>query len=183
MDQHARAQIRLILEDADARTKKAVDDRLKAIYADHAARGLLQSGATVKVAIGGIEEIASKFITGCIDQVATIAKDMEAFAMIEEVVEGLLKSLGGRVESAAAMATGNSRLGSTFESVFKAAEMRFAESRQQLRRQLEIQRFTFTVPYNPPPKASLPAAAAAKNRGGGGNRAPLIGTRCGRRSP
>ena len=142
-----------------------MDGRLRAIYADHSAKGLLRSGATVKVALAAMEDIASKLITSCVDQVATIAKDVEAFGMIQETVEGLLRFLGGHVSGVTVMASGTGQ-------VLKAAETRFSESLAHLRRQLEIQRFTFTVPQwplstVPPPAAALvPAPIVTKSRGG-----------------
>ena len=170
MDQNSRAQIRLILEDADARARKAVNTRLKAIYAKYSARRSLQSGATVKAVVTAVEEMASQFITCCVDQVATVAKDLEAFAMIHEAVEGFLKFLGRKVDDAAQMASGFDRDGSVIGKITEAARTLYGGSQTDLRRQLEIHRFSFTVPQTTPSPTpthnEMPVPTFDKNRGG-----------------
>jgi hypothetical protein len=146
VDPQARAQIRLILEHADSAARRGFEQRLKSIYADHAAKGLLQSGATVKVALRAMESFASELITSIVDQVSPVSKDVETFAMIHESIANYILFLSDRVKDVASMANGNRTSQGRQNSVLAAAEARFGESRHNLMRQLEIHRFAFTVP-------------------------------------
>ncbi len=146
MDQVERAQARLIIENSGDLARKAVNDRLKAIYADHAARGLLRSGATVKAGLRAMEEEASRFITGIIDQVAGVAKDVEAFAMVRESLEPFLSFLAVELDGAVTLAVGAQGKLDKFKSVDVAAKNLLLEARGRLVRQLELHRFAFIVP-------------------------------------
>ncbi|HEX9752915.1 MAG TPA: hypothetical protein VGA46_05645, partial [Methyloceanibacter sp.] len=143
-----------------------MNDRLKALYGTHAARGMLQSGATIKLAIAAMEEEASKQITVCVDRVKAVAMDMEAFVMIQECVETSMTFLGKKLEGIVTMASGVNRSGQSSDGIGKAAEALFTDSRNQLRRQLEIHRFTFTVPRKPRTTVNLPDTVTTKPRGG-----------------
>jgi hypothetical protein len=91
VDQTSRAQVRLILDDETSQLKQAVETRLKAIFAKRAATRTLRSGATVKSAVAALEEMGSQYITRCVDRVADVAKDIEAFAMMQTLCSGSLK--------------------------------------------------------------------------------------------
>lgn len=166
MDKDARAQIRLILEDADAQFRRAIEDRLRAIYAKHAATGLLQSGATVKVSLTSMEELAAKLIAQVVDQVSVVAKDVEAFAMIQELVENALRFLDDQIEGVASMASGKKGVQDKHSPLFEAAKSNFAEGRKHLVRQLEIHRFAFTVPQIRAPSKAAASPTVGKSRGG-----------------
>jgi hypothetical protein len=166
----SRNQIRLILEDADARAKKAVNSRIKAIYGKYAARHALQSGAIVKAVVTAVEEMAADFIMDCVDRVTTVAKDPKAFAMIEDAVGSFLMFLAPMVDEAARMATGVDPDGRILPKLTEAARSLYHDSQMDLRRQLEIHRFTFAAPQMPsvPTMAptQMPVPAPEKNRGG-----------------
>lgn len=81
MDGPERAQIRLVADGADDLARKAVLDGKRALYADHAARGLLQSGATIRVAVRLFEGEAGKLIANLTDVALEISKEAEAFAL------------------------------------------------------------------------------------------------------
>lgn len=165
MNQPSREQVRLILDDSVIRAKKAVDTRIKAIYAKYNAKGLLKSGATIKGVVGAVEEIGSEFIKHCVDDVAPVAKDFEAFAMITEAVEAFLRYVAAKVDSTAEFASGSE------QRSMDAAKKLFLESESSMRRQLEIHRFTFTVPQGiaiPQATPSRPSSTppVVKNKGG-----------------
>ena len=105
MDSTAREQVRLILDDLEIRTKKETDARVKRIYAKKNAAGMLRSGSTIKGVVGAAEEIATEFITAATNQIATVAKDTEAFVMVEESVEELVRFMGDKVNDAIITAT------------------------------------------------------------------------------
>jgi len=165
MDQPSREQVRLILDDSVIRARKAVDTRIRKIYAKYNAKGLLKSGATIKAVVGAAEEIGSDFIKRCVDDVAPVAKDSEAFAMIKEAVEGFLKFIAKKVDSTAEL------LSDSEQRIMDSAETLYLESERSLRRQLEIHRFTFTVPQGitiPQATPSRPTSTptVVKNKGG-----------------
>jgi len=118
-------------------------------------------------AMAAMKEIGSKFITTCVDQVATVAKDVEAFSMIDEAVTILLWFLDGQIAGIVAKAAGGGGQMGGFERISQAAEAQFSDRRRDLQRQLEIQRFTFTVPQQPlAATPSPPPPAVSKGRGG-----------------
>jgi hypothetical protein len=164
MDSTARAQVRLILDDLVIRTKKATETRIKRIYAKKNAAGMLRSGSTIKSVVIAVEEIAAGFVTACIDQVAPVAKDTEAFAMVQESIEGLLRFMGGIVNEAIHTATARDLNSSP--AIFSAANELWGASKEALHRQLEIHRYSFTVPHKGEVDRILHAPAAKKNRGG-----------------
>ncbi|MDH7639491.1 hypothetical protein [Sphingomonas oryzagri] len=175
MDQNARAQVRLIIDHLSDLSRASFDQRLKAIYASHAARHLLQSGSTVKVAISAMEEISGKLIDGMIDKVSAVAQNVEAFAMIYGAFETYAVFLKGKVDGIAGMATGNRHRIQRTDSVLRAAETLFDEMLIRLRRQLEIHRFTFTQPaprkFSPTLRAADEPQPPTKQNPGGKPRA------------
>jgi hypothetical protein len=99
--------------------------------------------ATVKLAVSAVDEIASDLITQCIDHVSAIAKDLDAFAMIEESIERFLRFLPRDVEASAGWLNGRD------VDALTAALEDFVSSPDHLWRQLERHRFVFTVPFPP----------------------------------
>lgn len=167
MDQPARAQVRLILENLDDLARKTVMDRLRALYADHSARGLLRSGATVKAAVRAMEEEAGRLAEGAVDQVAAVAKDMEAFAMIEAMVQGFDTFLLVQLDDVIAKATGK-MVAAASDSVSRAAQSLYNEAQRRWTRLLGVHRFTFTEIFR---LADRPIVApnptiSTKNKGG-----------------
>ena len=136
MNPKARAQIRLILEDADILATKAVDSRLTEVYAAQSGKGRLHSGSTVKLAIAVVEDVARQLVTKCVDRVAAVAKDVEAFAMIQEPIELFLKSASGHLERIAELAVGGWSERTFVGGHLSTAESLFSETRRQLERQL-----------------------------------------------
>lgn len=167
MDQPARAQIRLILDNLDDLARKTVMERLRALYADHAARGLLQSGATVKVGVRLMEEEAGRLAEGAVDQVAAVAKDIEAFAMIEAMVKGFDTFLLGQLDDVVAKASGR-MVAAASDSVSRAAQSLYNEAQRRWTRQLGVHRFTFTEIFRLAEHAKVApdASASPKNKGG-----------------
>lgn len=116
------------------------------MYGEHSAMGRLQSGATAKAGVRIIEELGEAFVKTSVDQVATVAMDTEAFAMIVEETESLFRMFGGEVTSLTNMATGNRAGDPRQRSIADAVQGLFRDAQQRTMRKLEIHRFTFTKP-------------------------------------
>lgn len=175
MDQLERAQIRLLLEHLTGEAFRDSAENQKAMHADHAAKGLLRSGNTVRQALKIAEAAARELLTKAVDQVATVSQNTDAFAMIVASVTAAFNHWDAEVAQAVTLASGEAE-GSRFPSVKREADRLFAEMRSRLLRELEIYRFTFTKPSKArrpdTPQPMIPApgvtseAAAAKNKGG-----------------
>lgn len=127
-------------------SEEAFQDRVQAIYASHSARGHLKSGSTVRAALRSAEEISEKLLTNAIDQVAPVAKDVEAFAMICDSFDRYLSKLAIRMDGVASTASGRPPAIAKHDSVVIATKQEFEAMRTRLTRRLEIHRFTFTQP-------------------------------------
>lgn len=167
MEPDARAQVRLIIDDTMDLSGRAIADRLDTLFADHAARGCLQSGATAKAGVRVLEEEGAIFVSKLVDQVAAVAKDVEAFAMIREAFDRFLSCQSDHLEKIVSMATGN-RV-QKFDSVRIAAGDLWDESKGRLDRQVELHRFAFTVPSKLSPLKAVEVATPSmttRNKGG-----------------
>lgn len=170
MDKQSREQIRLILDDAADRARKSATGRLRVGYTERNRRGLLHSSITVGEAIETLGEDASRFVADCVGRVAPIEKSIEAFALLSEENERFItflttkfdeavrKGLGGRGQLARAP---------NFENRFLKM---WQDACARSRRQLEIQRFTFTEPSRDSERSTLvhnvALAGPRKNEGG-----------------
>jgi hypothetical protein len=59
VDKLERAQIRLLLDHLGAEAREQLHQKNKSMHADHSARGLLRSGATIKASLRIAEEVAT----------------------------------------------------------------------------------------------------------------------------
>ena len=115
------------------------------MHAEHAAKGQLQSSATVRRAIQITEEFSYKYLDDAIEAVAEIAKDVEAFNLLAAKITASFRTLETHVRKAARLACGSANK-EPAPSVLAEADRLFAETRDQVLRQLEIQRFSFVQP-------------------------------------
>lgn len=149
MESTERAQIRLILEHERLAVQASCRERLQSLYATNSASGRLQSGATVKEGMRIIDDLGEAFVKASVDQVATVAMDLESFAMVMEEVESLFRMFDEEVVALTNMATGWTANDGRQQSVARATQESFDEARARAKRQLEIHRFTFTKPSSP----------------------------------
>jgi hypothetical protein len=169
VDTPARNQVRLILDDLTSNSEKAFSDRVAAIYSSHAAKGCLKSGATVRVALRAAEEISGSMLSRAIDEVAPVAKDVEAFAMISEAFDSHLSRTALSMDGVASKASGTPPNITKPDSVLLATRREFEALRIRLARRLEIHRFTFIQPsirLSSPPTTSEPQVAVGHRKGG-----------------
>lgn len=144
MDHLERAQIRLLLEHLGSEYDRTCSDAQKAMHAEHSAKGLLRSGATVKAAIRIAEDQSDTFVDKQIDAVTAVAQDIDAFNLI--VAELTARFRGREAELANAIRLATSGQGDRFASVQREGERLFAEMRARVFKRLEIHRFSFTRP-------------------------------------
>lgn len=172
MDKIERAQIRLLLDHLGSEYRVKSDEQQKAMHADHAARGTLQSGATVKSALRIAEDLAIDYVKTVVATVADVSQDLEAFGMILTDVTILLRDLQIGVNQAVELATGGGEGANNYPSVSRETNRLFLELQQRTLRLLEIHRFSFTRP-SPARVVELqssvlrpPQEQPSKNKGG-----------------
>ena len=145
VDALERSQIRLILEHNSSQMCSKSQERHKAMHADRAAARALGSGDIIRRALKLVEADAREFITTSVDQVANVAQDSDAFALIVGSVTALFRHFEAQVEKAVILAT---RGGTSprYTGAKREADRLFAELRDHMFRELEIHRFSFTKP-------------------------------------
>ena len=157
----------LLLERVSDSTKRECERRLERLYAGHAAKGRLQSGATVRQAVQIIEDMCHVFINETTEQVGPVAKSDEAFGLIISQFRQVFLVWKFEVDKAANLATGNKGR-ERFGSVFESAEKLLADLQIRAERDLEILRLEFICEQSA--ESSEPSlaleAAPAPNRGG-----------------
>lgn len=166
VDKLERAQIRLLLDHLGAEAREQLHQKNKAMHADHSARGLLRSGATIKASLRIAEEVATDFVKKAFDAAAGVAQDTDAFGVVLTDVTIMLRDHKVWVDKAVSFA------GPGPSAVSQEADRRFLVLQQKILRLAEIQRFAFTQPAPSriaeltatPTKAT--AAQQPKNRGG-----------------
>ena len=106
MDTIERAQVRLLLEYLSSEYEAKSDEQQKAMHADHAARGMLQSGATVRESLRIVETAASNYVKAIVAAVSDVSQDSEAFRMIATDATLLLRTLQVSVDQAVTLSSG-----------------------------------------------------------------------------
>ena len=144
MDTHERNQVRLILEHLTLETLRKTELAQKAMHAEHSAKGLLQSGGTIRLAVDIVEEQAAKFVETAVDQTAAVAQDLDAFNVIAASLTAMFRGFEANLHNAVRLAT--VRDSELSQSVADAGDKLFSDMRNRVFRQLEIHRFSFTKP-------------------------------------
>lgn len=174
MDTLERNQVRLILEHLSSETLRATENAQKVMCAEHSAKGTLRSGATVKRAVSIIEDHAFTYVDQAIEQVAEVAKDVEAFTLIVSSFNALFRGFEPHLENATRLATAGTN--QRTDSVRTAGLRQFLDTRARAFKQLEIHRFSFVKPSRGDlaasgvrvviPAANGPPVAEKRNAGG-----------------
>lgn len=81
-----RKQVRLILDMRREEAEKRIADAVKALHADHAAKGSLQSGATTKKHYEIIATEGTNFVKLTLDEISDVSMSTEAFALFQETL-------------------------------------------------------------------------------------------------
>lgn len=169
MDERQRSQIALIIENELDLAQRAAVQEGRAIYAAHSAKGILGSGATVKVVAAAIGVGSDRLLTTLIGKVGAIANDPEAADLIAAGMEAHFENAKGEVARSARMGS-RSGQGDPVPSILKAATDLFEQIKTDIRRKVEIARFDFEGKQadQSAQQASVAIAVAANpiNKGG-----------------
>jgi hypothetical protein len=149
MDDRERKQIQLLLEQIDELARNEARDRIRQIYSGRSKTKTLMSSMTVQDAISTFEELGRKYVDQTIEDVAAVAKDVGAFAVINEAVDRFLAHLTCELDGVFKMALGGTGAASRASNFSVQLMALWKEARGRVERQLEIHRYSFT---NPPPK-------------------------------
>ena len=167
MDATARARVRHTLEALEGPARKAVLDGKGALYEDYSRLGLFHANILVTGAVSLFEAKMETLIVNVTDDVSTISKDIEAFAMIADCLTRFDRFLVTELDEIIVKASGGKKVDA---SVQRTAKAKFVEAQARWRRQLEIHRFSFVgTPVTASFRAIEPATVAPapiKNRGG-----------------
>jgi hypothetical protein len=163
MDTRQSEHIELLTTDARASHARAITKGFDELFADHAARGMLKSGATIKRAIQIISEISMSTLEQLGIDVAKVCSDPEAADMIRTAESDLLTFCEMKFPKAVELAT----RGGKNHSAEQAAQKLFDEFRDELSRKAALIAFQFNAegtvlptdftpqgPTVPPPKAA-----------------------------
>lgn len=115
--------------------------------------------------VRAMEEIASKLLSDCVEQVSAVAMDMAAFAALSGCIEDFLRFLSAELPAIIEMANGHMRDDAQKGSTSRAAEALFQESRDHVMNKLGLYRFSFAR-INPPPLATSVNAPPPVKKGG-----------------
>ena len=136
----ARAIADMALAQSENRT--AFDERIRQIYSDHSAKGILRSAATVTVALRAIQDSGEAMLAASLDEVGSVAKGAEAFAMLHTNLEGHLQYLELKLDDVLRL-TGAAKNGIVMSAASRDAKLSFSTICSTLTRQIEIHGVTF----------------------------------------
>lgn len=106
MDDRERERIRLIASHEGELAYRALTEQLKAVLANHSAKGLLHSGATIKVSVRAMHTLADAFLDNIGPKIKAVAIGQESFALLSEAVLDFLNECGNAMPSILHMARG-----------------------------------------------------------------------------
>lgn len=141
-----RAQIRLLLDHHGDELRRQYADQLRAMHADHASRGVLKSGATVKAALRIAEDLAVNYIKTIVEAVSHVAQNIRAFNSVMTDITIILGDMKRGIDESVELAVGKGDRGQAFQSVASEANRRFLELQQRTLRLVELHRMSFTKP-------------------------------------
>lgn len=163
MDKAQESQIKMRLEHLHVQIAREVEDGHRSLYARHAAKNCLRSGATVTESLKLTEAFAHKYLDQAIELVGKVARDEEAFALIVSQLISTFRTFEAHNTTSARHAGGGPSR-APMPKIMEAANARFAEVRGIVFQRLEIERFDFveSTPRAPEPQGE----GMVKNVGG-----------------
>ena len=169
MDEQARQQVALILEHATERAFREAHDVNQTTLAEHSAKGLLQSGGTIKRAIKSCSSIAHQVLDDLFVSVAEVEKSEDAFAFLRQSFDEFL----ARLESEelfyiARVASGHGKKAPD-QSIWAATKKEFGIHKNELTKRLDIAAFNFISAKRKDREqivGSSPKKSFAMNKGG-----------------
>ena len=136
--------------------------RLEAMYSDHAAKGRLHSGATVRVAVRTMDELAGSAVEQMSTKALEIAGGSDAYSAFRTGVGELLQSFRDEMPRAIRMASGRMP-NKPNPSIERASYELFDQMESKIGRKVAIAEFDFTKPSA---AAAVTPIAHAKQKSG-----------------
>ncbi|WP_156472291.1 hypothetical protein [Sphingorhabdus sp. M41] len=173
MNSEQRQQIRLILADALLRAEKDIREKVRHLHTDHAAKGCLNSGATLKRHVEIFDTVGQSYVSSTLDAIADVSMEMEAFAIYEEGHMQLSTMMRRNLKDDniyGVCTTGNPN-----SAVANAINLQFLSVEGQLKRLKDLRRYSFTRPepidmasfgLSEKRSALMPKNEVTKNKGG-----------------
>jgi hypothetical protein len=138
----AHHQVELVLRDAVNEYTAALSQRLLAMYANHSAKGRLQSGATVRVAVRAMDELACEAVERMSERVREVARDSESYLAFRVAMADLVESFRGEMPKAIRMASGRMPCEPN-PSIETAAYELFGQMESKVESKIELAEFAF----------------------------------------
>jgi hypothetical protein len=137
------SHIDLVLRDAVKEYIDALADRIRVIYADQSAKGALRSGATIRLALQAIDDLASDAVQCTSAKVLAISRDADAFASYCAAINDLLELYRDELAGVIRIANGSTSSDRN-SSAETAAYVLFGSLVSKLERKLQILQFEFS---------------------------------------
>lgn len=146
MNDREREHISKIVVHSQVTHQRSLEDRIGQVFAAHSAKGLLHSGATVKVSIKAMHTIADELLSDIAPRVRAVEQSKEAFELIKSGVNGYLDHCAAaQMPLVLRMASGRGR-DMPDPGVARAADRLFDDMKADIEAKLEILAFEFDKP-------------------------------------
>src|SRR4051794_3285707 len=132
--------VELVLQDAVREYEQALNGRLQAMYTNHASKGRLHSGATVRAAIRLMDDAACDAVQSTAATVRDISRDADAFLAFRTAMSDLIEFFRDEMPIVVRMASGRMPCEPN-PSVEAAALALFSEMESKIDRKIEIAEF------------------------------------------
>lgn len=119
-----------------------LDARLRQLYAEHGAKGILGSGSTIKAAVRIMGDVGSERMASLLDDAGKVSRTEETFELIQAAITEMLNGFGKELPNAIKKATRGGEMG----SVGSAALQLFYDVKSDLGADLLIARHGFLIP-------------------------------------
>ena len=150
MNDREREHISRIVVHGAVTRQRALADRINRVFAEHAAKGALHSGATVRVSIRVMHDAADELLSDVAPRVRAVAEGKEAFELLAKGVNGFLDHCASELlPPLVKMASGRGR-DTPEPSITQAADKLFDDVRADIEAKLDILAFDFDKPIEPP---------------------------------
>lgn len=166
MNDREREQISLITAQELRVVERLLGDRINAVFGDHSAKGRLHSGATIKVSVQAMQQIADDFLRDVMLKVKAVANDQDAFAVLAKAVGDCLDICETQMSPVIRMASGRVQ-GARNGSIERSAADLFGQMRTDIETKLAILAFDFNAPPKPDAVPILATPIQAPSKKGG----------------
>lgn len=153
MDERQKLQIGLIVAHQSRQLRAIVITRMDTLKSDHAARGILQSGMTIKAAAQIVSDAVERLYGELLAEVEGICRDLEAFDLVSDAVRNAIDTGEELFWPVVKLATGKPER-PIDPSVERAAGELIANLKNDVEARLGIARFDFDAPMSPGPNVA-----------------------------